>query len=121
MRGGWSSSPTGSSTPARASSYCTRSTSVRRLHPVPIITFQDLKKDPIKELKKVLRYLKVEVNQARLECLEEHTEGHMKRTQQSVADPYNDQVKRTINKIIKTANNLLIKKKKVKILDYLVK
>ena len=45
----------------------------------------------------------------------------MKRTQQSVADPYNDQVKRTINKIIKTANNLLIKKKKVKILDYLVK
>ena len=72
-------------------------------------------------MKKVLRYLKVEVNQARLECLEQHTEGRMKRTQQRVVDPYNDQVKRTINKIIKTANNLLIKKKKVKILDYLVK
>lgn len=69
----------------------------------------------------MLRYLKVEVNDARLACLEQHTEGHMKRTQQSVADPYNDQLKRNINKIIKTANNLLVKKKKVKILDYLVK
>ena len=61
------------------------------------------------------------MDEARLECLEQNIEGHMKRTQQSVPDPYNDQLKRIINKVIKTANNLLLKKKKVKILNYLLK
>ena len=41
--------------------------------------------------------------------------------QQNVPDPYSQQLKENINKVIKTANNLLLRKKKIKILSYLDK
>ena len=66
--------------------------------------------------------MKIAPDEKRLDCLREFSEGNMRRSQQqNVPDPYSQQLKENINKVIKTANNLLLRKKKMRILSYLDK
>ena len=83
------------------------------------MNYQDLKEDPLAELRKVLNYLKIAPNERRLDCLGENIEGSMRRNQQNISSPYTREQREIINRVIKTANNLLLKKKKVKIRNYM--
>ena len=66
--------------------------------------------------------MKIAPDEKRLDCLRKFSEGNMRRSQQqNVPDPYSQQLKENINKVIKTADNLLLRRKKMRILSYLDK
>ena len=42
---------------------------------VYFLFYEELKEDPIGEMEKLLEYLKIEVNQSRMRCIEKHLTG----------------------------------------------
>ena len=72
--------------------------------------FQELKEDPTAELKKLLYYLKVEVDPGRLHCIEKHSEGKFHRGKQESVDPFSEELKTLLDRYILTADSSLREK-----------
>ena len=82
--------------------------------PFHVLIFEDLVKDPIKEIKKVLRFLeetngfKAEKLEERLLCLSENLQGTEKRNPKSIPkDPFSIKLKIHVNGIINSAQSML--------------
>ena len=69
--------------------------------------FQELKEDPTGELKKILYYLKVEVDPGRLHCIEKHSEGKFHRANHAEKDPYSKELRQLVDKVILVVDSLL--------------
>ena len=69
---------------------------------------QDLTDDPIEELKKLLRHLRVEADPGRLACIEKHSEGSFHRTKEDkTEDPFTRDLHQLLDGNIRTGDNLL--------------
>ena len=69
---------------------------------------QDLKDDPIEELKKLLSHLRVEIDPGRLECIEKHSEGSSHRNNSNnTEDPFTSELHQLLDTNIRTADSLL--------------
>ena len=86
--------------------------------PFHLLIFEDLVKDPIKEIKKVLHFLeknsgfRAERQEERLLCLHENLEGTAKRKPKSFkTDPFTNRLKIHVNKLIDNAQSMLSKAK----------
>jgi len=82
--------------------------------PYHLLIFEDLVKDPVKEIKKVLQFLeeasglKVENQDERLLCLSENLQGTDKRTKRAnQTDPFTLKLKIYINNIIDSAQTFV--------------
>ena len=78
--------------------------SLRYLH------FQELKEDPIGEMKKLLSHLQLEVDPGRLDCLEKNSEGKFHRAKQESIDPFSGELKTLLDRYILTADSILREK-----------
>ena len=69
---------------------------------------QDLKEDPIEELKKLLGHLRVEIDQGRLDCIDKHSEGSFHRiNKNNTEDPFTPELHQLLDTNIRTADSLL--------------
>ena len=69
---------------------------------------QDLKDDPIEELKKLLSQLRLEIDPGRLGCIKKHSEGSFHRINQNkTEDPFTPELHKLLDTNIRTADNLL--------------
>ena len=73
----------------------------------PFLVVQDLKDDPIEELKKLLSHLRVEIDQGRLDCIEKHSEGSFHRINSAEEDPFTPELHQLLDRNIETADCLL--------------
>ena len=72
---------------------------------------QELKDDPIKEIRGLLEYLKFPINDKRLECIEQHSSGSFQRKRhQDDDDPWSQELHTVINDKVDIANKMLINK-----------
>ena len=73
-----------------------------------LVDLQDLKEDPIEELKKLLRHLRVEIDPGRLDCIDKHSEGSFHRTSKTdTEDPFTQELHQLLDTNIRTADSLL--------------
>ena len=78
--------------------------------PLPLVScdVQDLKEDPIEELKKLLIHLEVEIDQGRLDCIDKHSEGSFHRiNKNNTEDPFTQELHQLLDTNILTADSLL--------------
>ena len=70
---------------------------------------QDLKDDPVEELKKLLRHLRVEIDPGRLDCIEKHSQGSFHRINtNNTEDPFNPELHQLLDTNNRTADSLLL-------------
>lgn len=79
---------------------------------IHMVFYEDLKRDPITQLRGIIHFLGLEVSEERLLCLESQLEGKFKRpnTQKLDYDPFTPAMKEQINKLITTVDDALKKK-----------
>ncbi|XP_075882109.1 sialate:O-sulfotransferase 2 [Nelusetta ayraudi] len=79
---------------------------------IHVVYYEDLKRDPVTQLRGVIHFLGLEVSEERLLCLESQLEGKFKRpnTQKLDYDPFTPAMKEQINKLITTVDDALKKK-----------
>ena len=78
---------------------------------------QDLKDNPRPELENLLRYLKVEIDQGRMDCIEAHLEGKFHRGEKKdqedqgvdgdQSDPFTEELHKLLDKTILAADSFL--------------
>lgn len=51
-----------------------------------IVRYEDLKSDPIKELKSLLKFLRIHISQKELSCVSENLTGRFKRSERNVTN-----------------------------------
>ena len=111
QRDGRKSYRTGCSSPQTAMSSSTRSVSPHQpISNLLRIYFQDLKDNTRAELGNLLRHLKVEIDEGRLDCIEDHREGKFHRSElvdQRERDPFTEELHRLLDQTILTADSLL--------------
>lgn len=80
----------------------------KKLH---IVFYEDLKRDPITQIRGIMHFLGLEVSEERLLCLESQMEGRFKRpnTQKLDYDPFTPAMKEHVNKLIITVDDALKK------------
>ena len=83
--------------------------------PFHLVIYENLLKDPIKELKKIMKFLK-EINgfrqenlEERLICLSENLKGTHKRKKRINVDPYTNEMIKKLNSKISLAKKLFTK------------
>ena len=75
---------------------------------IPLLShIQDLKDDPINELKKLHCHLRVEIDLARLHRIVKHLEGSFHRSNKDIEDPFTEELHTLLDTNILTADNLL--------------
>ena len=77
---------------------------------VYFIFYEDLADAPTAEIRKLLKYLRFEVNEGRLQCIELHSAGSFHRKHHQAEDPFTAENHFLINKSIERANNMLKEK-----------
>lgn len=77
-----------------------------------MVFYEDLKRDPVAQLRGIIHFLGLEVSEERLLCLESQLEGKFKRpnTQKLDYDPFTPAMREQINKLITTVDDALKKK-----------
>ena len=76
--------------------------------PLVSCNIQDLKEDPIEELKNLLIHLEVEIDQGRLDCIDKHREGSFHRiNKNNTEDPFTQELHQLLDTNIRTADSLL--------------
>ena len=69
---------------------------------------QDLKDDPIEELKKLLNHLGLEIDPGRLDCIEKHSQGSFQRAnKKNTEDPFTQELHQLLDTTIRKADSLL--------------
>lgn len=71
--------------------------------------YEDLLQDPIKEVRRILKFLRVGPNEERLKCLSRHLEGPFK-SAKKIRDPFSIFEKTVINSAIKSVERSLERK-----------
>lgn len=79
--------------------------------------YEDLLKDPLKELRRILRFLRVEPDEERLACLARHLEGPFKGAKK-VHDPYSVFEKKVLKSAIVSASRALEERGYAPLPDY---
>ena len=84
--------------------------------PFYLLIYEDLVKDPIKEVRKVMKFIKdfdgfePDDLEQRLLCLSENLQGGFKRKSRKLEkDPYTEEMKKEINSVIGSARSMLLK------------
>lgn len=77
-----------------------------------MVFYEDLKRDPIGQLRGIVHFLGLQVSEERLLCLESQLEGKFKRpnTQKLDYDPFTPAMKEQINQLISAVDEALRKK-----------
>ncbi|XP_039254712.2 sialate:O-sulfotransferase 1-like isoform X1 [Styela clava] len=84
-----------------------------QMEKVQVIYFEDIVKDPITEVRKIVNFLNYPINniEERLICLESNLSGNFKRPKRTLSfDPYPQKSKDIVNYFIKTAREILAKR-----------
>lgn len=71
-----------------------------------VVFYEKLRESPIKEVRKMLKFLGVKPDEDRLACLSRHTEGRVKGAQKE-SDPYSLHEKMNMFSVVKAINSLL--------------
>ena len=71
---------------------------------------QELTEAPTSEMRRLLEYLHLAQDEARLACIEAHSAGSFHRLSHQSEDPWSEELHTLINGVIMRANKLLVEK-----------
>lgn len=71
------------------------------------IRYEDLKSDPMTELRKLLMFLRIPEDEDRMRCLDKYLEGSVNRGQPEFS-PYNDEQKELIAKAVRRVSDKMV-------------
>nr|XP_027224132.1 uncharacterized protein LOC113816288 [Penaeus vannamei] len=75
--------------------------------PITWSTTKQLVQDPIFYVKEMLEFLRIPVDDGRLQCLEDHLQGSFKRPNKKETDPYSEEEKLALSYAVKRVKRLL--------------
>ena len=74
------------------------------------IYYEELTDDPLAEMRKLLKYLHLPVNEERLQCIDKHSSGSFHRVHHQSEDPWSPELHQVFDDTIDEANKMLIQK-----------
>ena len=75
-----------------------------------LMSTQELTEAPTSEMRRLLEYLHLAQDEARLACIEAHSAGSFHRLSHQSEDPWSEELHTLINGVIMRANKLLVEK-----------
>ena len=76
-----------------------------------VVHYEQIRKDPLKEVRKILNFLQIEEDSGRLKCLLKYQNGFFKRKSKPKLSeiPFSQSLRSEIDKIIESVNMVLVK------------
>lgn len=75
--------------------------------PIHVVYYEQLVQDPIFYVKEMLEFLRIPIDDGRLQCLEDHLQGSFKRPNKKETDPYSEEEKLALSYAVKRVKRLL--------------
>ena len=75
-----------------------------------LIFYENLRDEPVEEIRKLLIYLNIPVNEGRLDCIRRHSSGSFHRTVHQQESPFTEEQDKLIREAIAVANSMIKQK-----------
>lgn len=72
-----------------------------------IVFYEELKDNPVAEIRKLLLYLGLEVDEDRLACLSKHLSGSFNRTSKDTRDPFKEEHRLIVSSVVEKVDRIL--------------
>ena len=82
------------------------------------VFYEDLKGNPVEEMRKLMGYLGLQVDEERLACLSRHLAGSFHRASQDTKDPFTEEHHLMISSVLQRVERLLRNQLGIKMPDY---